>query len=935
MQTKKLTVKLTFSQAEVKISHTLYGVELSLLRGQILAQSGAPGFPIRIEEVAIPEGMEVSRITARVIKTIPLTDRSVFVAPVRGEKIVPTQPGMEVRRQSVWVPPDPLLYEEVKKDIARRTAWYTASRVEGTIFIAGIAVRPIRCDKFDRLELVTELDITVSLRAIIKKHPRILRAETRPEWCARRYNVIGRQIINPEIVKKLHKSAITAVSKDSQEGLFDVRDAARDDLSPPIVDYLIITDNYSWDANLIKTIQYVGDLCGTFQRLADWKTDRGLRTHVACISNIVNGSYGDFTSGARDLQEVLRNFLKYFVKDHYTDYLLLGGVVDIIPVREVCGGNVYGCIDFVASKTPPAKSAASNIPLGENTLMWNGTFLGMRVDKGEFGDQNNHTLTMLDSGQIIPYDSNGPNGTISPRWYHTTDETFSTFSNARTNFIRVDGSPDVINGKVQWYKYENLIPTDLYYGSLYSPTYDIPGKHDWDLLDNGLYGQWSETENLDGIDYYSDVYIGRAPVKNVAEANIFIDKVIAYECAPDRPADARRFNRMLLVGDHLSHIRVEGQISRSAGDQLPPQEKKYSYDAINNRAVMHVPVAKEGVSFFLYSHVTGDDFRFIPYKSEASPGNKGWFYIENAHAISPSVISGIPNPTEWIAVYSDDKAELTPKKFLLDEKGLDPAIRELEDVHQLVDQSRPSINEVHRLYSYEPDFFPWIEEFGSKNAYLWLLDAQALEDELNDGPHLVCMVGHGWKGGCCQYGEPIVDSLTNGDRTFIIFADSCFTNEFNLEDTISRYSLIAPNGGAVAYIGYSRYSVGGVGYHCLLNFVRRAVCGDGGIFFKERSPLGALSSAYLCYLSEENAGFRWSEVAQNLMGDPEMPIYKDAEDLRIKYVANTNTMELHERSCQWVQHMWVGHRLYFEEKEEALSQGFDGCGFCLREHHTH
>lgn len=69
-----------------------------------------------------------------------------------------------------------------------------------------------------------------------------------------------------------------------------------------------------------------------------------------------------------------------------------------------------------------------------------------------------------------------------------------------------------------YYSDEDTIPCDLYFS-------DLDGT--WDANGNGVYGEFA-----DGVDMYSDVYVGRAPVKNVTQINNFVSKVIAYEKSP-------------------------------------------------------------------------------------------------------------------------------------------------------------------------------------------------------------------------------------------------------------------------------------------------------------------------------------------------------------------------------------------------------------------
>jgi len=76
------------------------------------------------------------------------------------------------------------------------------------------------------------------------------------------------------------------------------------------------------------------------------------------------------------------------------------------------------------------------------------------------------------------------------------------------------------------------MPTDLYYGGL---------DGTWDEDGDGVYGEAEE----DGADLYPEVWVGRIPVRTIAEATAYVNKVIAYETAsPDGYA-----NTMLFAGD--------------------------------------------------------------------------------------------------------------------------------------------------------------------------------------------------------------------------------------------------------------------------------------------------------------------------------------------------------------------------------------------------
>lgn len=66
---------------------------------------------------------------------------------------------------------------------------------------------------------------------------------------------------------------------------------------------------------------------------------------------------------------------------------------------------------------------------------------------------------------------------------------------------------------------EDAIAADLYYA-------DLDG--DWNADGDGTYG-----ETTDAVDLYPDVFVGRAPVEDVVQAQTFVSKVVGYESSPE------------------------------------------------------------------------------------------------------------------------------------------------------------------------------------------------------------------------------------------------------------------------------------------------------------------------------------------------------------------------------------------------------------------
>ena len=77
----------------------------------------------------------------------------------------------------------------------------------------------------------------------------------------------------------------------------------------------------------------MGDMVAQFERLVAWKIQKGLTARVITITDIMNNVYGDFKSDAMDLQEVIRNFLKFAHSDWGICWCLLGGDVETVIIR--------------------------------------------------------------------------------------------------------------------------------------------------------------------------------------------------------------------------------------------------------------------------------------------------------------------------------------------------------------------------------------------------------------------------------------------------------------------------------------------------------------------------------------------------------------------------------------------------------------------------
>ena len=153
--------------------------------------------------------------------------------------------------------------------------------------------------------------------------------------------------------------------------------------------------------------------------------------------------------------------------------------------------------------------------------------------------------------------------------------------------------------------------SDLYFGDIYDASFAFC---DWDLNANDRFGEtehlggWPpQIENIDGVDLYADVHVGRLPCTTIDEVTIVINKIITYE---ENTANSQWFKRIALAGGDTFPIGLggfpfvyEGEITNQAiADELPEFEHiklwatKHNLNAFSfNKAI------NDGVGFLTYA----------------------------------------------------------------------------------------------------------------------------------------------------------------------------------------------------------------------------------------------------------------------------------------------------------------------------------------------
>ena len=438
-----------------------------------------------------------------------------------------------------------------------------------------------------------------------------------------------------------------------------------------------------------------------------------------------------------------------------------------------------------------------------------------------------------------------------------------------------------------------MIPTDYYYSSLEGPSYNQKNSydgsplHDWDLDDNGYYVELYKSSNYDGFDICGlSVSVGRAPVGGrkpdgtppvpvdcEKEADNFVNKIINYE-------QYRDSNGISLNPEWASQVLYVSSNwidqSRFWVEPLPPDTSpsplpKYNYRRIgSNMTLLNVGTDINSAFWKVIIRVNSSDFRNISADIPIFSSNRGWYYVISESDLRPSVMSNSLGfstiiSTQWIVVYSDDEKELTPEGYIIDNPEADCSMNNEEILRKQTIDLFGGLNCQMRLYEDMEDL-----PTSKSDPRLMQLDRDNFLNQINSGtPHLISLSGHGASDSCCQVQVDSVSSvntnditsMTNYDRPFILWANSCLTGYLESDLlSLSKELVKYPKGGAVAYIGFSRMCWWNIGIDLPKMFFST-------LGFLRYIGLANDSRVYVASINDEP--FKWSLFAINLNGDPE------------------------------------------------------------------
>ncbi len=182
-------------------------------------------------------------------------------------------------------------------------------------------------------------------------------------------------------------------------------------------------------------------------------------------------------------------------------------------------------------------------------------------------------------------------------------------------------------------------------------------------------------------------------------------------------------------------------------------------------------------------------------------------------------------------------------------------------------------------------FYDTATDFSGGSSYN--LTRANVNEQLENGYNLFHMATHGnttiWgmESGS-SYNTSYASSVNNTDKYVNIVTIACITNAFDssTDPCLGEAFIRNPDGGAVTYIGSSRYGLGqyGVTVHGASFKYDRMIyqylfTGEPAGFGQQIGAAYAKAKEYWAGSCATEKDMRWIQFALNLMGDPELPLY--------------------------------------------------------------
>jgi hypothetical protein len=189
--------------------------------------------------------------------------------------------------------------------------------------------------------------------------------------------------------------------------------------------------------------------------------------------------------------------------------------------------------------------------------------------------------------------------------------------------------------------YEEFFPSDLYYADIYDSNGNFSN---WDLDNDGKFAEFKmgmSSNDMDAVDMYPDIYLGKLPCNSEEEVSIIVDKIINYE------EHNKMLNNIVQIGGDTfpgdANETNEGEFANEKVlEKLPGYNSIRLWASESNGALELTKqnIANgfnDNVDFMDFSghgsyaswatHAPADDRTWLPPKSIISPYT-GWLYID-------------------------------------------------------------------------------------------------------------------------------------------------------------------------------------------------------------------------------------------------------------------------------------------------------------------
>ncbi|HWP95475.1 MAG TPA: C25 family cysteine peptidase [Syntrophomonadaceae bacterium] len=819
-----IKINVELHRTAVKVRETQMGSVVQMEDWPLSGLVSGPGLPAKTLFVALPLNTQASGLHVELLEKINITQKPAIMAP---------RPpySSDVRVRPV-ISPKPSLYRSQKKN-APPPARLLETRWMGDIPIAVIEISPFSFDRKHSLRMAAKLEIIINLESCARQRAR--QQEVFAAQSIRNIQLAHSLVINPEdIGTSLHHFP----------------------LPPDPVDYLIITDNLKWDASHKTPIgPGSGDLAAAFTTLSDWRRQVGLLSRLVTVSDIVTKVYGDFSTGSRDLQNIIRRFLIWAHTTWGVVYVLMGGDQSIVPIRTVQNGWWTPALptDFYYANLSESNDWLENQTLDGQEVDLN---IDLSIGRAPVASASQAEIFV---NKVITYEQlRQPNGTaVSSDWLHKVlfVATSWNMSDHATDILPLGSYPP---GDNHYYHDDDSLFALI---KLVDQLVILPETNSDNITNNQPdENRFCHAPGKPYIKLHSQLTykdIGSICVQTNTGSRIIARNANASSTKPGWCFDNNTLNWILVYGipDDQAVLRFVVQLKKEFRE---PQN--------------------------LLASLGDGDFRPIPYNHQAMTSKFGWFYVlgaaESERDLLPSNLDsiGLPLPTLWIAVY-DNPGLLNPSKFIFDPTDEEGSMSDQEVLRKQLQAGIPEWDLVSRLYDDVVDL-PAIDRSVPEVQYY---TRSRLRDKLNQGQHIVSLSGHGLPEGCCDgFDTDMASNLINFYQHGIFYADSCLTNRYT-EDSVSKRLVFNPSGGAVAYVGYMDEIAIGLGKQVQQTFF--GCLTPSHLFIEDETlnnRLGIAFDAARLALQQDRSpvfhdnekGIPYTVIMMSLLGDPALKVHR-------------------------------------------------------------